>query len=85
MASDYDTFAVLKEPTPGDYVHVGAGVDVAARKEGAVADLAESPLTTNSDGEIVAGTFTATTVGDVVIFRVENVDGLAGTVSQTTT
>ncbi len=85
MASNYAGFPVTKETAAGVIESVGSGVSVKCRKDGAGSDLAESPLTTNSDGEIVAGSFASTTAGDVVHFRVENVVGLAGCISQTTT
>lgn len=85
MASSYAGFPVNYEVTPGSIVSVGSGVSVKVRAEGAGADAAESPLTTNGDGEIVAGTLAAIAVGTVVHFRVENLGGLAGSCSQETT
>ena len=85
MASDYESFPVMAYNTVGVLENVGAGVSVKARLSGAGSDLAESPLTTNSDGEIVAGTFASTSPGDIVNFRVENLLGLAGSVAQETT
>lgn len=85
MASNYAAFPVKYRTAAGELESVGAGVSVKCRKLGAGADLAESPLTTDSNGEIAAGSFTATTAGDVVHFRVENLNGLAGTYSQETT
>ena len=75
----------MYETSAGVPTSVGAGVSVKCRKRGAGADLAESPLTTNASGLIVGGSFAATTVGDVVHFRIENYTGLAGTYSQVTT
>jgi hypothetical protein len=85
MASSYAGFAVNYETTPGDIVSVGAGVSVKVRAEGSGSDAAESPLTTNSDGEIAAGSLAAIGAGTVVHFRVENFNGLAFSVSQETT
>jgi hypothetical protein len=85
MASNYAAFPVKYRTAAGELESVGAGVSVKCRKLGAGSDLAESPLTTDSNGEIASGSFSATTAGDVVHFRVENLNGLAGTYSQETT
>lgn len=85
MAGSYLGFAVMYETSAGVPTSVGTGVSVKARKEGAGADAAESPLTTNASGAIVAGSFAALSAGDVVHFRVENYNGLAFSVSQTLT
>ena len=69
----------------GVQTSVGGSVSVKCRKLGAGSDLAESPLTTDSNGQIAAGSFSATSAGDVVHFRIENFNGLAGTYSQETT
>lgn len=85
MPSDYAGFAVQYETTLGIIESVGAGVDVYVWDADAEADSADSPLTTNSDGEIVAGTLSDVAVGTTVHFRVENFNGLAFSVSQITT
>lgn len=85
MASNYAGFNVNYETTAGVLTSVGAGVSVACRKAGAGSDLAESPLTTDSNGAIASGSFASTTAGDIVHFRVENFQGMAASVSQTTT
>lgn len=85
MPSNYATFAVNYEVTLGEIASVGAGVSVKVRAAGAGADSADSPLTTNSDGEIAAGTLSDIAAGTVVHFRVENFNGMAFSVSQTTT
>lgn len=85
MPSDYLGFAVNYETTAGVVTSVGAGVDVAVRLEGAGSDSADSPLTTDSNGEIAAGTLSDIAVGSVVHFRVENFGGLAFSISQITT
>lgn len=77
MASDYETVVWQFRDVDGVITQVAAGEDVCVRKVGDVADLAESPLTTNSDGETVAGTFAATSPGDLVNFRIENYNGMA--------
>lgn len=84
MASNYAGFAVLIENSPGVFESVGAGVDITVTVEGGAA-VAESPLTTDADGEIAAGSFAAVAVGTVVHFTSEIVDGKAATISQTTT
>lgn len=86
MASNYLGFPVTKETTAGEIVSVGAGVSIKCRVKGAGADLAESPLTTNGDGEIVAGSFASTSPGDEVVFRGENLEGMsAESIVQVTT
>jgi hypothetical protein len=61
------------------------GVSVKVRADGAGSDAAESPLTTDADGKIIAGSLAAIAVGTKVHFRVENRSGLAGSISQITT
>jgi hypothetical protein len=85
MASNYAGFAVNYETTSGSITSVGAGISVKVRAEGSGSDAAESPLTTDVNGEIAAGTLAAIAAGTVVHFRVENYNGLAFSVSQTTT
>jgi hypothetical protein len=60
-------------------------VQVKIRAEGAAADAAESPLTTDANGDIASGSLAAIAVSTVVHFRVENFRGLAFSVSQITT
>ena len=77
MSSAYETIAWHFRDVDGVLTQVGAGVSVKVRKVGAGSDLAESPLTTNSDGETLAGTYASTTAGDLVNFRIENFNGMA--------
>ncbi len=60
-------------------------VQVKIRAEGVGSDAAESPLTTDASGDIGSGSLAAISVGTVVHFRVENFQGMAFSVSQTTT
>lgn len=83
--SDYMGFAVLFENDQGRPLSVGAGVDVHVRAEGAGADEAESPLTTDSNGEIPDGSLASVTAGTKVHFRVEEFQGMAFSVAQITT
>lgn len=85
MASNYAGFSVNYESSPGEIVSVGAGVSVKVRAEGAGSDAAESPLTTDSNGEIAGGSLAAIAAGTKVHFRVENFHGMAFSVAQTTT
>lgn len=85
MASNYAAFRVQKRSAIGVIESVGPGVDVHVREDGAGADVAESPLTTDADGEIAAGSLAAVDPGTTVHFRVEEHEGLAGVVSQITT
>lgn len=83
--SSYAGFVVKVRNRYGVVAPVGAGVDVAVRADGAVADAAESPLTTDSNGEITAGTLAAISAGTLVHFRVELEQGGAASASQITT
>jgi hypothetical protein len=83
--SSYQGFSVLYRTAAGNEASVGAGVSVKVRAEGAGADAAESPLTTDSNGEIAAGTLAAIAAGTKVHFRVENFQGMSASVSQLTT
>jgi hypothetical protein len=85
MASSYAAFNVNYETSAGQILSVGAGVSVKVRAEGVGSDAAESPLTTDADGHIAAGTLAAIAVDTVVHFRVEDFNGMAFSVSQTTT
>lgn len=69
----------------GVITNVGAGVDVEVYNVTTGLPVAESPLSTDSNGDIVAGSFAAVAVGTRVRFRVENEDGLAGSATQITT
>lgn len=64
---------------------VGPGVEVKIRAQGGGSDEAESPLTTDANGEIVAGTLAGVAVGTKVHFRVEEFQGMAFSTAQTTT
>jgi len=83
--SSYAEFYVLAEDTAGVPTSVGSGISVKVRAAGAGSDAAESPLTTDGDGKIAAGTLAAIAAGTRVHFRVENYGGLAFSVSQLTT
>ena len=85
MASSYQKIAWTYETTAGTFTPLPVSISVKARIQGAGADVAESPLTTNANGEIVAGSFAAVAVGTIVNFRVENYNGMAFSVAQTTT
>jgi hypothetical protein len=85
MASNYSGFNVNYETSAGVILSVGAGVSVKIRAEGVGSDAAESPLTTDASGNIAAGTLAAIAADTVVHFRVENFQGMAFSVSQTTT
>lgn len=83
--SDYLGFAVTYENDQGEVLPVGAGVEVKVRAEGEVADEAESPLTTDSNGEIAAGSLASVSAGTKVHFRVEEFLGMAFSIAQITT
>lgn len=83
--SNYAAFDVLGVDAAGVQTLVGAGVSVAIRADGAGSDAAESPLTTDSSGHIAAGSLAAVAAGTTVYFRVENYNGIAGTLAQITT
>lgn len=71
--------------TDGVKTYVGAGVSVKVRISGVGSDAAESPLTTDSSGNIASGSISAASAGNVLHFRVENRNGKAGTLSQVAT
>lgn len=83
--SSYAGFAVQIRDENGVLTNVGAGVSVKVRADGAGADAAESPLSTDSNGDIAAGTLAAIAVGTLVHFRVEQNGGAAASASQITT
>lgn len=83
--SSYQGFAVTYEDEQGVVSSVGPGVDVLVRAQGAGADAAESPLTTDANGEIAAGTLAAIAAGTKVHFRVEEFQGMAFSIAQYTT
>lgn len=85
MASNYPEINWVYETTEGDIQSVGTGVSVKARVHLAGADVAESPLTTDSDGKTVAGSFAAVAVGTRVNFRIEQFQGMATSVQIVTT
>lgn len=82
--SDYLGFAVTYENEQGVVLSVGAGVEVKVRAQGEGADEAESPLTTDSLGEIADGSLAGVAVGTKVHFRVEEFQGMAFSVAQIT-
>jgi hypothetical protein len=83
--SSYAGFTVKVRDENGVVTNAGAGVSVKVRADGAGADAAESPLTTDADGAIAAGTLAAIAAGTLVHFRVEQLEGGAGSASQVTT
>lgn len=85
MAANYEEFPVLVRSESGVIDDAGAGVSVKVRIDGEVADAAESPLTTGVDGVIAAGSIAAASAGDLLLFRVEDLDGGAGLLSQIAT
>lgn len=85
MASNYEGFTVQARDANGVVTNVGAGVDVAVYDCTALSDVAESPLTTDINGEIASGSFAAVTAGTRIRFRIENEGGLSGSITQVTT
>ena len=85
MAGTYAAFYVQYETTAGVITSVGAGISVAVREEGAGSDVAESPLTTDANGQIASGSIAALSAGDIVHFRVQNFNGMAASITQTLT
>lgn len=75
----------MVESEPGVHTNIGAGVSVKVREDGAGSDVAESPLTTDANGEIAAGSLAAVAAGTLIHFRIENHGGMAGSISQITT
>ncbi len=81
MPSDYEGFFVNKE-VEGGVIEQQAGVDVVIYDCDGEVDL--DTVTSDSNGLIAAGTV-AVAVGTRIRFRVENHEGLAGSVTQITT
>jgi hypothetical protein len=73
------------QTTIGVSLSVGPGIDVHVYDTLAEADSADSPLTTDSNGEIAAGSLSDVAAGTIVQFRVENYKGMAFSIAQTTT
>jgi hypothetical protein len=81
MAADYQGFPVFEITAAGIQTKL-PGVNVLVRLDGEVSDVAESPLTTNADGEIVTGTIAAGSPGDIAHFRIEDHDGMSASEPQ---
>lgn len=82
MAANYQGFYVNVKSAAGVITAVGASVSVAVRLEGAGSDAAESPLSTDANGYIAAGTIAAASSGDKCFFRVANYNGMAASAAQ---
>jgi hypothetical protein len=85
MASNYQGFTVNYTDDNGITQHVAASVSVKIRAHGAGSDAAESPLSTDVNGQIAAGSLAAVAAGTKVHFRVENYGGRAFSIAQITT
>lgn len=85
MASSYEMIRWQVRDLNGVLTNLEAGVDVHVYDVTAEADVAESPLTTDSNGETAAGSFAAVAAGTRVRFRIENYNGLAFSRTQVTT
>lgn len=70
MATTYEQFPVMTATAGGVMTKVGSGVSVSVRELGAGSPVAESPLTTNSDGEISAGSISSLADGDSIEFYI---------------
>jgi len=84
MASDYLNFPCLIEESAGIVTKL-AGATVKVRVDGAGSDVAESPLTSDANGEIAAGSLAAVAAGTLVHFRIELSGGMSGSIAQITT
>lgn len=73
---------MIIEDENGVQTSAPAGVSVHVRADGEVADEAESPLTTDAEGEIAAGTIAGQPAGTLVIFRVEEHEGMSDSAGQ---
>jgi hypothetical protein len=81
MPSDYEEFYVMKRDESG-VLEAMAGVDVTIYDVDTDTDL--DTVTTDSNG-FIPGDTVSVAVGSRIRFRVENEDGLAGSVTQITT
>lgn len=73
------------ETSPGIIEPAPAGITVYARAEGSGSDVAESPFTTDSDGKVASGSIAGEGPSTVILFRVEEHEGMAGSVAVETT
>jgi hypothetical protein len=80
MPSNYDAVRVIKSDGNGNVEQI-AGATVVAQRADTNVDL--QTFTTDENGEIAAGSFNIP-AGTRVRFRVQNYQGLAGSISQIT-
>lgn len=85
MASNYPAIQFQVETAPGVIENLPAGVTVKARADGSGSDVAESPFTTDADGQVAAGSFAGEGPSTIVHFRVENYNGMATSTAVLTT
>lgn len=83
--STFPDIQIMIEVSPGVTEAAPAGVTVYARADGEVADVTESPFTTDSDGRVVSGTIAGEGPSTVIHFRIEEHEGMAGSTAITTT
>lgn len=82
-SSTFVDFTVLFENEAGVPTPVEANIPVGVWSEDLDGDVAESPLYTDVNGQVLASTI-STIAGDRVHFRVENYNGLSASVTQLT-
>lgn len=85
MPADYEAFYVYDQDSDGVITAVPSGVSVILYNITQAATPSASPLSTNSSGQIVAGTLADADPGDRVAFRVDGRNGVSGSVVQIVT
>ena len=78
MAAGFPTISFVYETEAGDIQPVDAGVTVIAASEiGGTLDT----FVTDADGRVLADTVAGAVGGDIIHFRIENFNGMAGSVA----
>lgn len=85
MSADYEEFYVYDQDENGVMSAVPASVSVVLYNITQTATPAASPLATDANGKIAAGTLADADPGDRVAFRVDGRNGVSGSVVQIVT
>ena len=85
MPSNYPDIYFNYESAPGVITPLPAGVTVKARVAGSSSDISESPFTTDSEGKVAANSIAGEGPATVILFRVENYNGMATSTAVLTT
>lgn len=85
MASNYAGFPATYEDVAGVIQKLPAGTEIHVWDVTAGADVAESPLLVDTNGDIASGSLAAVAAGTRIRFRLENFEGRAFSAAQLTT